>query len=293
MRRAFTFIEMLVVLVILAALTVVAVQSLEPVAQQSRAAATTRSLEDLKSALLTVDHTGGHAVVGGFVADMGRLPDLSSPQAFYNDLALGAGLPLAQNYNVTSGTGSATAVITCGWRGPYLRTAVTSTQFVDGWGKPLSVVVEDGSYDALSDRILIASTGNPATSIGAAGQTLSVANFSASQLSVRMYGLDAAGHRMALTGTGSAVLHGGIDSLSGGMLTTTGSVSSSGTDLLCNFVAQPPVLLAGPRVVAVDYTPASGEVMTTYPQALTLTLLPGSSQNIDVLIARESTTSTP
>ena len=297
-RRGFTLLEMLVVLALLAALTIVAVQSLEPVAQQSRATATQRAIDELRAALLSVQQSGGQTVVSGFVADLGRLPDLSSPQALYNDLMLGGGLPPAQNFTITTGTSGATATVAAGWRGPYLRTAITSTHLVDGWGRALLVGVEDGTFDALTDRVSIASGGNPATSAGAVGSFVTAAALSASQLTVRLYGIDAQGHRLALTGTGSAALHGGIDSQTSGLLTTTVAAQPSGTDLTCTFLPQLPQLLVGPRVLTVDFTPTTTTTsVVTYPQTMNVNLLPGAMQTIDVLVARDVggtvTTTTP
>lgn len=287
-RSAFTLLEMLVVLALLAALTVVAVQSLEPVAQQSRAAATARALEDLQASLVSVRQNGGQTVVSGFVADLGRLPDLSSPQALYNDLVLGGGLPPAQNFTIATGTSGAAATVTAGWRGPYLRTAITSTQLVDGWGRPLAASIEDGTFDSPADRLLLASLGNPTTATGAVGTFVTAAALSASQLTVRLYGVDAGGHRLMLQGTGTVALHGGIDPQTAGLLTTTAVATSSGTDLVCSFIPQPPQLLAGPRVLSVEYSPTTPTTSTVvYPQTLTLNLVPGTMQTVDVLVARD------
>ena len=52
-RIGFTLLEMLVVVTIMAVLTTIAVQSLEPVAQKSRIEATERTLDSMRQSLLS------------------------------------------------------------------------------------------------------------------------------------------------------------------------------------------------------------------------------------------------
>jgi prepilin-type N-terminal cleavage/methylation domain-containing protein len=147
----FTLIELLVVLAVLAAATVVAVQSLGPVAGQARYEATVQTLSGLRSAIVgPPPTTDGTQIVSGFVADVGRTP-----------LSLSELLPLGDTINslhdsslqplFTSwlwpwsadgipSTISPDITIASGWRGPYVATPIgqTTATITDGWGRALN-----------------------------------------------------------------------------------------------------------------------------------------------------------
>ena len=77
-RDGLTLLELLIVLVILAALTGIAVQQLEPLADQSRYEATQQTLENVEEAILSRDIINGQVRYSGFVADIGRLPQVAA-----------------------------------------------------------------------------------------------------------------------------------------------------------------------------------------------------------------------
>src|SRR5437879_514738 len=75
---------MVVVLLILSLLTVAAVQSLSPVADQARYEATSHTLTQLNESMLGADglrQSDGTPLVSGFVADVGRVPILQGADA--------------------------------------------------------------------------------------------------------------------------------------------------------------------------------------------------------------------
>src|SRR5439155_11783854 len=83
-RRGLTLVEMVVVLLILSLLTVAAVQSLSPVADQARYEATSHTLTQLNESMLGADglrQSDGTPLVSGFVADVGRVPILQGADA--------------------------------------------------------------------------------------------------------------------------------------------------------------------------------------------------------------------
>jgi hypothetical protein len=142
---------MLVVLAVLATLTIVAVESLAPVASQARYDATLKTLGDLRSAVVgppsTVDST---QIVSGFVADVGRVPlslaELLPLGDAIHPVSDSALQPLYTSWqepwaaNVPSGT-VADVTLASGWKGPYLATPVgqaAESVVNDGWGRPLN-----------------------------------------------------------------------------------------------------------------------------------------------------------
>lgn len=131
-RAGFTLVEMVVVLLILALLTVAAVQSLSPVADQARYEATTRTLAQIQQAIVGesgAQQPDGVPLITGFVADTGRLPisldELVNKPTDVSDFGLTAAPGIYS-----------TVLIPRGWRGPYLQLPSVETQPADGWGLP-------------------------------------------------------------------------------------------------------------------------------------------------------------
>lgn len=147
-----TLIEMVVVLVILAALTGIAVRSIEPIAEQSRYEATQQTLINIDEALvrqtLTPDRVASYS---GFVADIGRLP-IPRGAAEETQLAelwsqadpvLGWVLPTFDVADFADGdlTGALTIPVAAGWRGPYLLLPPGPNELRDGFGRAFGIVV--------------------------------------------------------------------------------------------------------------------------------------------------------
>jgi hypothetical protein len=271
-------------------LSLVAVQSLEPVAEKSRYEMTKRSLDDIRSAIVSVQQSGGTALVSGFVTDHGFLPPLTSGPAFHSALTVGAGLPA---FPVG---GSA-----FGWRGPYLQSNVTTTQFVDGWGRPLSAQVQDlsgapkAAFDSLSDRLVLSNAGPLTDSSKLATTTITGSMISATQLTVNLYGIDLNGNRITLYGDGAplsqlpqVLLHGGLNPVDGLVTTFTGTVTATGTSCSCQFTPAFPQLLVGNRTLQITTPAATTTQYQTYSPTTQINLLPGTSPVVEVLVVRQT-----
>lgn len=150
-RAAFTLLELVVVLAILAVVTTLAVRSLDGLEDQGRYEKNVHGFEELSAAVLGSPDdraADGTRTVSGFVADMGRLP---------RTVADGSGeLTLAELWqypgdnfkfdvrqaSVANGV-PATLIdpqvyVAGGWRGPYLRLPTGAATWLDGWGNPMS-----------------------------------------------------------------------------------------------------------------------------------------------------------
>lgn len=142
-RAAFTLAEMLVVLVILAVLTFIAVESLKPMADQARFDATRKTLQNVRQALIGDPTASDAAGVRGFVADVGRFPtSLDELVAIPADCI--PTTPGELPFRLRPGPGIYAGIqIPCGWRGPYVLIppgANTPAQVLsDGWGMPLQL----------------------------------------------------------------------------------------------------------------------------------------------------------
>jgi prepilin-type N-terminal cleavage/methylation domain-containing protein len=289
--RGFTLLELLIALSILAMLTMVAVQSLGPVEQQARQQATLRTLENIKAAILHVNQTGGTTVIGGFAADMGCLPDLTTTITLLNDLAFNN-----SNLGTSRTLFGAIPGQPYGWRGPYLQTSLTATDLRDGWGQPLTFGLVDFAGNPVttlsnpSDRIVIAGPGSPVDATGPIATSITYGSLTALPLTVRVYGLDSSNNRSDITGTVSLSLKGGIsptDPSSVGHMDL--STAISGTDTAFQFYPLPSQLLVGSRVLTVTFTSASMTGYTiTSPQTFHLNLLPGTSPAQDVIVCRQN-----
>ncbi|MEM6363592.1 MAG: prepilin-type N-terminal cleavage/methylation domain-containing protein [Planctomycetota bacterium] len=136
-KPGLTLIELVVVLSILAALTGVAVRSLEPIADQTRYEATRKTLDHVRDAIITlpaVRRGDGSLAMQGFVSDMGRLPrtldellvkpiNEADPTKNIFEFAANTDFGVQAVAGLTEG-------LPCGWRGPYLQT----TSITTGWG---------------------------------------------------------------------------------------------------------------------------------------------------------------
>jgi prepilin-type N-terminal cleavage/methylation domain-containing protein len=171
-RAAFTLLELVVVLAILAIVTALAVRALDGVGDQSRFEASRRIMEDLSAAVIGSpdDRTpDGFRTVSGFVADMGRLPravaietagteeftlsELWSLPGFPYDVR-----PADTLHGVPAFDSDPEVVIPGGWRGPYLRLASGARNPLDAWGNPFTVLASSTGYARLRNANDIAIT---------------------------------------------------------------------------------------------------------------------------------------
>lgn len=161
MKRAFTLIELVLVLVILSVLATIAIESIEPQVDQARFETTQSMLENVNRAILSETRSaGGQSQYSGFLSDMGRLPRAreaspGSDTLTLSELWLQASLPAFQTIpavaaNLKPGNDAdgdmidedTTVSLSFGWRGPYVTFApgvsLGTNSLVDGWGSPIT-----------------------------------------------------------------------------------------------------------------------------------------------------------
>jgi type II secretory pathway pseudopilin PulG len=162
----------MVVLVILAIVATVAVQSLQPQVDQQRFESASRLLAEIKSA--TVGPTqkyqlDGTPLISGFVADVGRCPrmenspsnvDLSQIQPeILNELwdaesELGRKYPFQFRPGPNQPVDYSSIRLPCGWRGPYLALPAGADSLKDPWGRPPEAALDaDGEFCQLQITI--------------------------------------------------------------------------------------------------------------------------------------------
>jgi prepilin-type N-terminal cleavage/methylation domain-containing protein len=154
-NRAFSLIELVIALAILAAVTTIALRATSNLQDQARYQSTVRSLNEIQAAIagpVNQRNSDGSALVTGFVADTGRLPvfnsgsDAGDPQGALDPLAElisnPNGIPTYQPY--TSNTDTSVKVW-AGWQGPYLHLSAGPTYVRDGWGNSLHAYTTIGA----------------------------------------------------------------------------------------------------------------------------------------------------
>ncbi len=176
--NGFTLLELVVVLAILAVVTTLALRSLGHLEDQKREEANREGLRELRDAVLGSPNdraVDGSPAIGGFVADMGRLPRaveidgrLTLSELWLNP---GAGFDvrqaLAEN-GVPAGYEDGEVLVSGGWRGPYLRLPIGAGDWLDGWGNPMVTPLSSVSPDPDAEGYarLRDAAGNPLTAAG-------------------------------------------------------------------------------------------------------------------------------
>jgi prepilin-type N-terminal cleavage/methylation domain-containing protein len=171
-RTGMTLVELVVVLVILAILTTIAVSMTDNVLEQARFDATERTLDSIRGAI--VGSSNPQDPLGGYLADVGALP------AFLTDLSGTTNtnnIPAYAVYSTFSPTPtgmlpvkwlSATdpastvmqtipVALAAGMRAPYLRLPANGT-LVDGWGNAFKY---SGAPLNPSNPVVVTSIGKP------------------------------------------------------------------------------------------------------------------------------------
>lgn len=141
----FTLLELLVVLVILATVTALAVRSVDGVLDQQKYEMSQRGLEEIEAAVLGSPDdraTDGSRTISGFVADMGRLPKTVEKTIDGVDVLTLAELwergvpplPVLPPYDIRTSAVDPQIRLPTGWRGPYVRLPLGGVNLLDGWG---------------------------------------------------------------------------------------------------------------------------------------------------------------
>ncbi len=133
MGKGFTLVEMVVVLVLMAALAHLAVAEFGRLRESRLSDAADRQLAELRDAVWSLGEGGEPR---GFLADMGRLPRRLDE--------LWAQPPDARRFAVTNVTGA--IHVPTGWRGPYLRLPVGKDALFDPWGNDFGMVTNDAGF---------------------------------------------------------------------------------------------------------------------------------------------------
>ncbi len=173
MRPGLTLLELMMVLVILAIVSTVAIQSLQPQVENQRFQTATRLLKEIESATVGPRQKyqiDGTPLISGFVADVGRLPKLTNamldPALLADEQKPGMAelwdidSQLAINYPFRFRNGPKQPAdyseirLACGWRGPYLHLAVGMGALRDPWGQlPSCTLNESGEATAVQINV--------------------------------------------------------------------------------------------------------------------------------------------
>ncbi|MGE3165121.1 MAG: prepilin-type N-terminal cleavage/methylation domain-containing protein [Planctomycetota bacterium] len=158
-----TLVELMVVLLILAALAGAAVLSTEHIVDQTRDDQTRRTLTSIEQAVIgrpgLIDASGQHWIQG-FVADMGRLPRAfgdapvlpEDPRVQLQELWVPPMDPGAA-FAIESPPGDLGVQLAAGWRGPYLQLPYGVAELRDAYGNGFVLRRADGMTAENSDPI--------------------------------------------------------------------------------------------------------------------------------------------
>lgn len=322
-QGALTLLELLLVLSILAILTTIVTRTISGVADQSRYESTQRTLTQMRLAVLGDSHDrqpDGQRLVTGFIADLGRPPQLSlvtntegtfiavselwqRPTSMLPYALRGATLA-----NVTAPDEvDAEVYIPCGWRGPYLEFPPGESFLRDGWGTPLANPVPlatnaarllrpDGTAAGLGDILGAVVSAGPAL-LGSTGDStydgILRVDFPAAQYTAELAGQvsvrDSAGNLVSPSSNTADILLVKVFGPDPG-----GSGRISAVTLSQPFKANPMtyifngMLTHGPRVVRAYLATGApgGPVAVTRRSAVTYLLLQAGMNLKDVIVDR-------
>ena len=164
----FTFIELVVVLVILSLLTHLAVRELGKASHARMRRAAERQLEEVQGAVWRMAPCGEPE---GFLVDMGRLPHavtatnesgrtvLSLAELWKRpegvapfELRSAAATNLVVSASVREELVDESITVPCGWRGPYLRMPFGKERLLDAWGNPMETLDDAGFARLLAEN---------------------------------------------------------------------------------------------------------------------------------------------
>jgi prepilin-type N-terminal cleavage/methylation domain-containing protein len=191
-NRAFSLIELVIALAILAAVTTIAIRATNNLQDQARYQSTVRSLNEIQAAIVGPANPrgpNGSAIVSGFVADTGRLPEyyvsandpltqLTPPQPgdpltelTYNPNSIPA-------YSLQSSNVDPSVNVGVGWQGPYVYLGAGPTYIRDGWGNSLLCYNGSGGQITTTGTPIaqVASTANGQTPVSIPNSTITTNN---------------------------------------------------------------------------------------------------------------------
>jgi len=148
-RSAMTLLELVVALTILAVLSTIAVEALNPLADQARYESTQRILRRMRAATvgdLLARNVNGQRIVSGYLADTGAVPT-----ALSDFFVKPAGLAANSSQSFDSDQDSVNDVtLLSGWKGPYLQLGPGESTLLDGWGANVLIDPDAGTFDYTS-----------------------------------------------------------------------------------------------------------------------------------------------
>ena len=144
MKKAFTLVEMMVVLVVIAAVAHLAVRELGRAMDSRRERAAGRQLEEIRAAVWSI---GADGEPRGFLADTGLMPRAADgtlselwrrPDAIAaHSLVAATAANLRVPENEKAALADASVLVPAGWRGPYIDLPFGKTRLRDPWGNPV------------------------------------------------------------------------------------------------------------------------------------------------------------
>lgn len=145
-KRAFTLLEMILVVTILAIVTSSMISIIDDTDDQLRYDQTRTRLEQIKKALIgETQLVNGQVIVSGYIADTGERP------TSLTDLVTKPTAIPTWAFDSTTGIGS-------GWRGPYINFSTDEARVNDAWGNEIIMNIDADKNMSLSSY---ASDGSP------------------------------------------------------------------------------------------------------------------------------------
>ncbi|MFN0243890.1 MAG: hypothetical protein ACKVWV_13460 [Planctomycetota bacterium] len=152
--RGLALVELIVVLLILALLAGTAITATEGLVEETYYDKTRATLENVESAILgpyAPPTAHDDTLLAGFVADVGRLPRLDGTTEAELLKELWQKPPTVELFSWYPPPGDPELRIPTGWRGPYLHLGFGAASLVDGWGRALLVLKDDGTTAGVGD----------------------------------------------------------------------------------------------------------------------------------------------